>query len=87
MFFFEVFSQMYQQKKNFQHSPCINGPALPVVYEDVLRNIIQRDHIDTTRADSPLTKASDAIEIDNSLLTRAEQLELILGYVDKVISE
>lgn len=58
-----------------------------VKYEEVLENIITRDHIDTTRADSPLTKAVDAIEIDNSSLSKAEQLDVILKYVEKIITE
>ena len=35
-------------------------------YDDVLENVRTRDHIDSTREDSPLVKAEDAIEIDNS---------------------
>src|SRR5690606_1601532 len=40
-----------------------------VTYEQVLENVEQRDRLDTTREDSPLVKAEDAIEIDNSYLT------------------
>ena len=58
-----------------------------VKYEEVLENIINRDHIDTTRADSPLTKAIDAIEIDNSSLSKLEQLDVILKYVERIITE
>jgi cytidylate kinase len=47
-------------------------------YDDVFENVTTRDHIDSTREDSPLTKADDAIEIDNSDLTIAEQLKTIL---------
>ena len=46
--------------------------------EEVIRNIEQRDHLDTTRADSPLIKASDAIEIDNSNMTLEEQFDIVL---------
>lgn len=49
-----------------------------VQLEEVIRNIEQRDHLDTTRADSPLTKASDAIEIDNSNMTLEEQFDIVL---------
>jgi len=52
-----------------------------VSYEDILKNVVDRDHMDTTRADSPLVKAEDAIEIDNSDLTRAEQFDMILALV------
>lgn len=53
-----------------------------VTYEEVLKNVVQRDHIDTHRDDSPLRKASDAIEIDNSDLTREEQFNQVLNLVN-----
>lgn len=49
-----------------------------VTYEAVLKNVQDRDYIDTTRKDSPLVKAKDAIEIDNSNLTLQEQFDKIL---------
>ncbi|AXT49556.1 (d)CMP kinase [Aquimarina sp. BL5] len=48
-----------------------------VSYEDVLKNVVNRDHIDSTRKDSPLRKADDAITIDNSNLTLVEQFDQI----------
>ena len=49
-----------------------------VLYEDVLHNVVERDHIDSTREDSPLVKADDAIEIDNTDMTLEEQFDKIL---------
>ena len=46
-----------------------------VTYEAVLQNVNERDYIDTHRADSPLVKANDAIELDNSNLSREAQLQ------------
>ncbi|GAA0873053.1 (d)CMP kinase [Gangjinia marincola] len=46
-------------------------------YEEVLHNVQHRDHIDTTRKDSPLRKAEGAIEIDNSALTLSGQFNTI----------
>ena len=46
-----------------------------VSYEDVLKNVESRDFIDTTREDSPLIKAKDAIEIDNSNLSLITQFD------------
>ena len=46
-------------------------------YDDVLENVISRDHIDSTREDSPLIRADDAIEFDNSKMTIQEQLKAI----------
>lgn len=42
-------------------------------YEDVLANVLTRDHIDETREESPLRKADDAIMLDNSSMTISEQ--------------
>lgn len=56
-------------------------------YEDVLENVTNRDRIDSTREDSPLVKADDAIEIDNSDLTIEEQLETILNLAAHKISK
>lgn len=49
-----------------------------VIYEDVLKNVIERDHIDSTRTDSPLVKAGDAIVIDNSEMNLEDQFHIIL---------
>lgn len=56
-----------------------------VSYEDVLKNVVERDYIDTHREDSPLVIAEDAIEIDNSYLNREEQFELVLELVNDVV--
>ena len=52
-----------------------------VTFEDVLQNVEERDYIDTHREDSPLVKADDAIEIDNSSLSKKEQFEIVLQLV------
>ena len=52
-----------------------------ITYEDVLQNVEERDYIDTHRADSPLVKAEDAVEVDNSSLSKKEQFELVLNLV------
>lgn len=49
-----------------------------VLYQDVYDNVVARDHIDTTREDSPLVMAEDAIEIDNSLMNLEDQFHIIL---------
>ncbi|MFV5698887.1 (d)CMP kinase [Flavobacterium sp. ZT3R17] len=56
-----------------------------VTYEEVLKNVEERDYIDTHRKDSPLVMADDAIEIDNSYLTREEQFKVVLDLVDEVV--
>ena len=58
-----------------------------VQYEDVLHNVQERDYIDTHRENSPLIMASDAIEIDNSILNIKEQFDIILKLVNKVLKK
>ncbi len=55
-----------------------------VSYEVVLKNVEERDYIDTHRVDSPLVKAEDAIEIDNSYLNREEQFQVVLDLVNDI---
>ena len=56
-----------------------------VTYEEVLQNVEERDYIDTHREDSPLVKAEDAVEIDNSYLSISEQFEIVLELVNEII--
>lgn len=56
-----------------------------VSYDRVLENVLQRDFIDTNRDDSPLVKADDAIEIDNSELTREQQFQKVVQLVEEKI--
>ena len=56
-----------------------------VSYDEVLKNVEERDYIDTHREDSPLVMAEDAVEIDNSHLTREEQFQTVLELVNSII--
>ena len=56
-----------------------------VVYEEVLKNVQQRDQIDSTRKDSPLTQADDAIVIDNSTLNTQQQFDKTLQLAENTI--
>ena len=55
-------------------------------FDDVLKNVQERDYIDTHRDVAPLRQAEDAIVIDNSNLTKDEQNQLLLAYFQKAIS-
>ena len=57
-----------------------------VSFEEVLKNVQQRDFLDTTRKESPLIKADNAIEIDNSHLTFEEQVNKILLLAEEKIN-
>ena len=52
-------------------------------FEEVLANLTKRDYIDSNREDSPLRKADDAIEIDNSFIDKEEQLNLIIRLLNE----
>jgi len=61
------------------------GKDVPL--EEVIRNLSDRDKIDSSRADSPLKKANDALEIDTSHLTIDEQVDLVLNEVKQIQKE
>lgn len=56
-------------------------------YDDILKNVQERDYIDSHREVSPLRKAEDAIELDNSNLTIDEQQQWLLQQVNKVLQQ
>ncbi len=68
-------------KRRFQE---LTEKGHQVTYLEVFNNIKQRDQMDTSRADSPLIKAENARELDNSDLTLSEQFELVLGWVNQL---
>lgn len=55
-----------------------------VTYEAVLKNVQERDYIDTHREDSPLIVAEDAIEMDNSSMTKDEQFNFVSTLVNDI---
>jgi cytidylate kinase len=58
-----------------------------VAYEEVLKNVRERDYIDSHRASSPLFRAKDAIIFDNSDMGLKEQFERIYYYALKIIEK
>ena len=56
-------------------------------YEQVLENVKHRDLIDTTRAESPLRRADDAIVLDNSHMSREEQNRWLLDLYNRIAGE
>ena len=55
--------------------------------EEVEKNLIERDYIDSTREESPLIQVEDAIVLDNSKLSKEEQLEWALRKASDIISQ
>lgn len=58
-----------------------------ISYEEVLANVVHRDHIDQTREESPLRRAEDAIDLDNSNMTREEQNAWLLDKYNHIIAQ
>lgn len=61
--------------------------SMDTPYEKVKENLIHRDHIDSTRADSPLIQAADATLIDSSYMSKEEQLFLVTKMAEEKISK
>jgi cytidylate kinase len=54
---------------------------------EVRENLIKRDEIDSSRKESPLVKTADAIVIDNSNITKSEQLDMALIHTNAIITQ
>lgn len=65
----------------------LEGKGEPASFEQVLENVKKRDYIDSTRAESPLRRAADALVLDNSTLTIADQKQWLLDQYNRVVSE
>ena len=61
----------------------LQAKGMPADYADILKNVQERDYIDSHREVSPLRKADDAIELDNSNMTIAEQKQWLLEQFKK----
>ncbi len=64
----------------------LSAKGVATTFEEVLANVVHRDHIDTTRAESPLRRAEDAIELDNSNMSIEEQSDWLLKLFNKISS-
>ena len=58
-----------------------------VTYDEVLHNVVERDRIDTTRAESPLRKADDAYTLDNSHMSIEQQDQWLLDLYHKITKQ
>lgn len=80
---FMTASAEVRAERRFQE---LKGRNEAVTYEEVLANVEERDTLDTTREDSPLVKAEDAIEIDNSYLTKEDQFRVLQELFEEAIN-
>lgn len=58
-----------------------------VTFEEVLANVVHRDHIDETREESPLRRAADAISLDNSAMTIDQQNQWLLERFNEALTK
>jgi cytidylate kinase len=63
----------------------LRGKGMKASLEEVRQNISKRDRIDSTRSDSPLKKADDAVVLDNSDMTVEQQMDWFRGTYQKII--
>ncbi len=80
--FFVTASTEIRAKRRFDE---LSAKGETVSYEEILKNIQERDRIDSTRAASPLRKADDALVLDNSFMTQEEQLDWVIGRVEECL--
>jgi cytidylate kinase len=79
---FVTASPEIRAKRRFDELTAKGGS---VTYDEILKNVQERDFIDSTREISPLKKADDALLLDNSNMTREEQLEWAISKVEERI--
>ncbi len=65
----------------------LQAKGMPADYEDILKNVQERDYIDSHRETSPLRQAEDALLLDNSNMTIPEQKEWLMDKFRKASSE
>ena len=79
----KIFMTANPQVRAQRRADEMRAKGMDVNIDEVMKNLLERDHIDSTREASPLTQAPDAIVLDNSYMTMDEQLE----WLKKLISE
>ncbi len=78
--FFIVADKKVRAKRRYDE---LISAGKDISMREVIANLEHRDFIDTSREVSPLRKAEDAIEIDNTHMTKEEQKEVAMGYISE----
>ena len=63
----------------------LKGKGMEADFDEILKNVEERDYIDSHREVSPLRKADDAIELDNSNMTIAEQKQWLMDRFNEAV--
>ena len=64
----------------------MQSKGIEMSIEEVRQNLAERDHLDSTREESPLIQVADALVLDNSQLTKEEQLDWVLTKVNLLVT-
>jgi len=82
--FFITASQQIRTERRLKE---LTSKGVQITYDEVLKNIQERDHLDSTREESPLIKTSDAILIDTTHLTPEQQLSIAMNYTSELLQK
>jgi cytidylate kinase len=83
----KIFMTASPEKRAYRRYKELLDRGDNVVYEDILENVQKRDYIDSHRDISPLMKAEEAIEFDNSDMGLKEQFERLHSYALRIIKK
>lgn len=83
----KLFMTASAEKRAHRRFKEMTDNGVKIEYATVLENVTSRDHLDSTRSDSPLVKADDAIEIDNSDMTVEQTFDLAMRIVKEKLAE
>lgn len=83
----KVFCNASPQKRAERRYEELREKGKDVSFDEVLANVVERDRIDTTRAESPLRCAPDAVKLDNSSMTIEEQNEWLLNLYNSIAEQ
>lgn len=83
----KVFCNATPERRAERRFRELSEKGVTVSYDDVLANVMERDHIDMTRDESPLRCADDATKLDNSAMTIDEQNEWLLNLYNTIVTQ
>ncbi|MDE5650799.1 MAG: (d)CMP kinase [Duncaniella sp.] len=83
----KVFCDASAEKRAERRYKELTEKGEKVTYEEVLANVVKRDHIDETRDESPLKCAEDAVRLDNSGMTIDEQNRWLINLYNRIIAQ
>ena len=81
----KLFVTASQEVRALRRMEELRAKGTPVSFEEVLENVRKRDYLDSTRTEGPLRQADDALVLDNSDMTLAEQKAWVLKQYHRVV--